>query len=134
MNLPQDIEALLAECRSHFEPANLEECRLILETFGFAKAGFFVEVGANDPRLNSLTYPLERLGWAGMLVDPLSTCYEKLLRTRPRSRSFHCACVSPDKVGTMTLHAPDPASVVATVEKNVDDFDIKYAFSEARPH
>ena len=65
-----------------------------------------------------------------MLVDPLRTCYEKLLRTRPRSRSFRCACVGPDKVGTITLHAPDPVSVVATVEKNVDDFDIKYALTE----
>jgi FkbM family methyltransferase len=130
MNPPPDIESLLAECRPHFEPANLEECRLILQAFDFARAGFFIEVGANDPRLNSLTYLLERLGWSGMLVDPLSTCYEKLRRTRPRSRSFRCACVSPDKVGTITLHAPDPSSVVATVEKNVDDFDIKYAFTE----
>ena len=130
MNLPPDIESLLAECRHHFEPANLEEGRLVLEAFGFAREGFFIEVGANDPRLNSLSYLLERLGWSGILVDPLSACYEKLLQTRPRSRSFHCACVSPDKVGTITLHAPDPVSVVATVEKNVDDFDIEYAFTE----
>jgi FkbM family methyltransferase len=130
MNLPPDIESLLAECRPHFEPANLEECRLILEAFGGARQGFFVEVGANDPRLNSLSYPFERLGWSGILVDPLTSCYEKLLRSRPRSRAFRCACVGPDKVGTITLHAPDASSVVATVEKNVDDFDITYAFSE----
>ena len=126
----QEIEPLLAECRPYFEPPNLEECRLILEAFGFAREGFFIEVGANHPQRNSLTYLLERMGWCGMLVDPLSACYEKLLKARPRSRSFRCACVGPDKVGTLTLHAPDPSSVVATVEKNVDDFDIQYAFTE----
>jgi FkbM family methyltransferase len=130
MNTPPEVEALLAECRSHFEPGNLEECRLVLEAFAFARQGFYVEVGANDPRLNSLTYPMERLGWSGILVDPLRTCYEKLLKIRPRSRSFRCACVGPDKVGTITLHAPDPTSVVATVEKNADDFDIQYAYTE----
>ena len=130
MNLPPDIDKLLAECRPHFEAANLEECRLVMEAFGFAREGFFIEGGANDPRLNSLSYPMERLGWSGILVDPLRACYEKLLKTRPRSRSFRCACVGPDKVGTITLHAPDPASVVATVEKNVDDFDIQYAHTE----
>jgi FkbM family methyltransferase len=131
MNPPQDITNLLAECQPHFEPPNFEECRLILEAFGFAREGFFIEVGANDPRQNSLTYILERLGWTGMLVDPLSACYQKLLRDRPRSRSFHCACVRPDQIGRITLHAPDPSSVVATVEKNVDDFDIQYAFTES---
>ena len=51
MNPPPDIESLLAECRPHFEPANLEECRLVLEAFDFAREGFFIEVGANDPAL-----------------------------------------------------------------------------------
>lgn len=127
---PSDVESLLAQCRPYFEPPNLEECRLIIEAFGFAREGFFIEVGANDPQRNSLTYLLERLGWSGMLVDPLNACYQKLLKIRPQSRSFRCACVGPDRVGTITLHAPDPSSVVATVEKNVDDFDIQYAHTE----
>jgi FkbM family methyltransferase len=131
MNPPQDIQTLLAECRPHLEPPNFDECRLILEAFQFEREGFFIDVGANDPRQNSLTYILERLGWTGMLIDPLSACYQKLLRDRPRSRSFHCACVRPDKIGKIILHAPDAASVAATIEKNVDDFDIKYSFTES---
>ncbi len=130
MNAPQDIEKLLAECRPHLETPNFEECRLILEAFEFAREGFYIEVGANDPRQNSLTYILERMGWRGMLIDPLTKCYEKLLVERPGSQSFHCACVRPEQVGKITLHAPDPTSVVATVEKNVDDFDIEYSFTE----
>ncbi len=130
MNVPKNIESLLAECRPHLERPNFEECQLILEAFDFAPEGFFIEVGANDPRQNSLTYILERMGWRGMLIDPLSKCYEKLVKERPRSQSFHCACVRPEQVGKMTLHAPDPSSVVATLEKNVDDFDIEYSFTE----
>ena len=127
----QDIQTLLEECRPYLEAPNFEECRLILEAFDCAREGFYIEVGANDPRQNSLTYILERMGWTGMLIDPLSACYQKLLRDRPRSQSFHCACVRPDQVGKITLHAPDASSVVATVEKNVDDFDIEYSFTES---
>ena len=130
MNPPDDLKKLLVECKPHLEEPNYEECLLILEAFDYAREGYFIEVGANDPRQNSLTYILERMGWRGMLIDPLTKCYEKLMAERPRSQSFHCACVRPDQVGKLTLHAPDPSSVVATLEKNLDDFDIEYSFTE----
>ncbi len=46
-----------------------EEQRLIAEFFG-ERTGYFVEVGANEPRLRSQTFHLEQKGWTGVLVEP----------------------------------------------------------------
>jgi len=120
---------IIAETLVHHEQQNQNEVMMILKFFN-KESGFFVEVGANDPFINSISYPLEKIGWRGVLIDPLKKCYDKIVENRPEARSFHCACVGPDSVGKITLHAPDETSVYASVKKNVDDFDIKYKHSE----
>ena len=45
------------------------EMRLVAEFFGDTK-GYFVEVGANDPRERSQTWHLEQNGWTGILIEP----------------------------------------------------------------
>ena len=40
------------------------------EEFFGARTGYFVDVGANDPKDMSQTWHLERLGWRGVLVEP----------------------------------------------------------------
>ena len=37
--------------------------------FGNIK-GYYVEVGANDPRERSQTWHLEQQGWTGVLIEP----------------------------------------------------------------
>ena len=43
--------------------------QLVAAFFGDIK-GFFVEVGANDPRERSQTWHLEQAGWTGILIEP----------------------------------------------------------------
>ena len=45
------------------------EMRLVGAFFGDIK-GYFVEVGANEPRERSQTWFLEQAGWTGVLVAP----------------------------------------------------------------
>lgn len=52
------------------ELPNHEEEQLVRNFFGGETSGFFVEVGANHPTLNSQTSHLEKLGWTGVLVEP----------------------------------------------------------------
>jgi FkbM family methyltransferase len=66
--------------------------------------GFFVDVGANDPVIDSQTYAFERRGWTGILVEPLP---EKAhaLRAQRQARVYEVVCSSPDDDGKMlTLH------------------------------
>jgi hypothetical protein len=65
------------------------------EFFAKSPAGFFVEVGANEPRHGSQTWQFEQAGWNGVLVEPqpssLSGCGRcgapELSRRRARATS-----------------------------------------------
>jgi FkbM family methyltransferase len=71
--------------------------------FAGSPAGFFVEVGANDPELGSQTWHLEQRGWRGVLIEPQSDLADKL-RQRRRAKVYAAVCSSPANAGkTMTL-------------------------------
>jgi FkbM family methyltransferase len=83
-------------------PDHAEE-RLKAAFFG-TRPGFFVEVGANDPRQGSQTWALEQAGWRGVLVEPQPDLAAKLKAGRT-AQVFPVACSSPENAGgTMTLH------------------------------
>lgn len=99
------MEAALAAV---FKPDR--EVSLVREFFRDTPQGFFVEVGANDPKKDSQSFHLEEAGWQGILVEPLPELANELRRVR-KARVFEVACSSPDRAGqTMTLHVAGPFS------------------------
>jgi FkbM family methyltransferase len=68
------------------------------EFFAGASDGYFVDVGANDPKNMSQSWLLEQKGWRGVLVEPQPRLAEKLKRER-RVPVFACACSSPQNAG-----------------------------------
>src|ERR1051326_9327212 len=74
-----------------------EEPELIGAFLGPAP-GPFVEVGANDPVQLSQTHHLERLGWDGILIEPLRE-YAERLRSKRRARVFEVAAGAPEDEG-----------------------------------
>jgi FkbM family methyltransferase len=76
------------------------ENKLKEEFFGGAREGFFVDVGANDPKNISQTWHLEQLGWRGVLIEPQPVLAQKL-REQRRATVFACACSSPQNAGKM---------------------------------
>ena len=83
------------------------EKELIWKFFGQKKDGFFIEVGANDPKGGSQTWLLEQKGWRGILVEPQSAFYQRLVEERKNSKVYRAACASPEARGTATLHLAD---------------------------
>jgi FkbM family methyltransferase len=80
------------------------EQQLVREFFGGARAGFFVEVGANRPQQESQTWHLEQLGWTGVLIEPQPNLADDLARQRA-AQVFAVACSSPQNAGRrMRLH------------------------------
>jgi FkbM family methyltransferase len=87
------------------------EKRLVAAFFGDAK-GFFVEIGANDPREGSQTWHLEQAGWTGVLIEPQPELADKL-RSMRTAKVFAVACSSPDNAGrTLPLHVAGPLSAL----------------------
>jgi FkbM family methyltransferase len=74
------------------------EDRFKLEFFGGSRSGYFVDIGANNPKDGSQTWPFEELGWDGVLVEPQQDLAERLRRER-RAKVYAVACSSPKNSG-----------------------------------
>jgi FkbM family methyltransferase len=94
----------------HARTLNAQETALVRQFFAGSERGFFVEVGANEPRERSQTWHLEQAGWDGILVEPQPELADELRRAR-RAKVFAVACSSPQNAGkTMPLHVAGPLS------------------------
>ena len=82
------------------------EQALILDYFGHAPNGRFLDIGANDGVTFSNTYALFLMGWRGALVDASPNAYKALEanfeRFRNKPEIIHAAITTQD--GTVTLH------------------------------
>jgi FkbM family methyltransferase len=67
---------------------NAEEW-IVRDYFEDRREGVFVDVGANDPRVENNTYFLETtLGWRGIAIDAVPDFAPEYTRLRPRTRFF----------------------------------------------
>ena len=96
---------------------------MVWEFFDFSPEGFFVDIGANDPKALSQTWFLEKMGWRGILIEPLSEKHEALVRERPHSQVYQVAVSAPDKTGEADFFVSD---MMSSLEKNINDADVTY--------
>lgn len=87
-----------------------EREKLLVRDYFGARRGFFVDVGANDPRQGSQSWHLEQTGWDGVLVEPQPDLAAELRKTRS-AKVFAVACSSPQNAGqNLSLHVAGPMS------------------------
>ena len=101
----------------------MREKLAVWEFFGCAEEGTYVEVGANDPKCLSQTYLLEKMGWRGVLVEPLPEFAAALRRDRPNSRVFEVAVSAPGKTGEADFHV---AGTLSSLDQNSKDNSTEY--------
>jgi FkbM family methyltransferase len=53
--------------------------------------GFYIDVGANHPSIDSVTRAFYERGWHGINIEPLPSHHAELLRDRPRDINLLCA-------------------------------------------
>ncbi len=84
----------------------------LVQAFFAGRQGFYVDVGANDPVLDSQSQHLELLGWRGLLVEP-DPDYCDLLREHRSGKVVQMACSSPDNAGKqLQLNRAGPHSTL----------------------
>ena len=76
--------------------------QLLVQAFFGERRGFYVDVGANDPVLDSQSQHLEALGWTGLLIEPDPDCC-KLLRKTRTGTVVEMACSSQENAGKQLL-------------------------------
>lgn len=53
--------------------------------------GFWIDVGAGDPVLDSVTHAFSLRGWTGINIEPSAEQYERLVEERPNEINLRCA-------------------------------------------
>lgn len=64
--------------------------------------GFYVDVGANDPDIDSVTRHFYERGWTGINIEPLASNFARLKKRRPRDINLHLAAGESD--GEITFY------------------------------
>ncbi|MEO6102745.1 MAG: FkbM family methyltransferase, partial [Pseudoxanthomonas sp.] len=57
---------------------------MLARVFRGLDAGFYIDVGAQDPRIDSVTKVFYDRGWCGINMEPVEFWYQKLCHDRPR--------------------------------------------------
>jgi FkbM family methyltransferase len=65
--------------------------------------GFYVDVGANDPDIDSVSRAFYERGWSGINIEPLAAQYRRLVERRPRDVNLNIAVG--DRVGEVTFYS-----------------------------
>ena len=65
--------------------------------------GFYVDVGANDPDIDSVSRAFYERGWSGINIEPLLAQYARLVERRPRDVNLKIAVG--DAEGEITFYA-----------------------------
>jgi FkbM family methyltransferase len=92
---------------------------LLRRVFGDRTSGFYIDVGAADPRADSVTKLFYDQGWSGVNVEPQTTHLADLRRERPRDINLGVALGS--EPGEMTLFRPAEIPGRATLAIDVAD-------------
>jgi FkbM family methyltransferase len=92
---------------------------LLLRAFGNRKAGFYIDVGANDPVVDSVTKTFYDRGWNGVNAEP-GRVFRRLAGARPRDVNLQVALS--DHSGEHTLYEFPDANGLSTLSSQVRAF------------
>lgn len=82
--------------------AQNQEDVLLSRLFPPGRPGFYIDAGANDPVVDSVTKHFYDLGWKGINVEPASHPFERLLQQRERDVNLNVGLS--DKEGTLAFY------------------------------
>ena len=80
--------------------------------FQGSPAGFYVDLGANDPLIDSVTKHFSLLGWRGVNVEPLAALHRRLVQDRPLDVNL-CVAIS-NRPGRLVLEEVEGAHGLST--------------------
>ena len=69
---------------------NLEDV-MLARVLGGVEAGFYIDVGAQDPRIDSVTKAFYDRGWRGINLEPVEAWHQRLCAERPRDINLRVA-------------------------------------------
>lgn len=92
---------------------------VLWRTLGHVQEGRYVDVGANHPRIDSVSRAFYERGWKGITVEPLGDLVALHRAERPRDIQIQAAVADVD-TDTVTLHSV-PGTGLSTIVTEVDE-------------
>lgn len=92
----------MADCMSFVSYAQNGEDVILWRALKHVENGFYVDVGANDPVVDSVTQAFYERGWRGINIEPVKSFYEKLQQDRPDDVNLMVAAGA--QSGILTLY------------------------------
>jgi FkbM family methyltransferase len=87
---------------------------VLWRTLGHIRNGTYVEIGANDPVVDSVSWAFSLAGWSGLLVEPVREHAELLRGLRPRDTIVEAAATAPG-LDAVTIHVIPQTGLSTTV-------------------
>ena len=82
---------------------------MLARAFAGMADGFYIDVGAQDPRFDSVTKAFYDLGWHGINLEPVEHWHRKLVAERPRD--INLCLAAGDHEGTIEFHETDESGL-----------------------
>ena len=82
---------------------------MLARAFAGLRDGFYIDVGAQDPRFDSVTKAFYDLGWHGINLEPVEHWHRKLVAERPRD--INLCLAAGDHEGTIEFHETDESGL-----------------------
>jgi FkbM family methyltransferase len=86
---------------------------LFLQEYFGKVDGTYIDIGGNHPLRDSSTYLLYRMGWTGVVVEPIQRLYEKHKQFRPKD--IQVLAAGGESCGSLTFYEMIP-SVLSTCD------------------
>jgi FkbM family methyltransferase len=80
------------------------------------ESGFYIDVGANDPEIDSVTKAFYERGWRGINIEPVAQWFQRLEAQRPRDINLQVAAGA--KQGELVIYEL-PDTGLSTVDKAI---------------
>ncbi|MTI64697.1 FkbM family methyltransferase [Methylophaga sp.] len=91
---------------------------ILMRVFKDIDVGFYIDVGANDPEVDSVTKAFYDKGWHGINIEPVQSWFKKLEKGRPKDINLNCA-VGNEEDELVLYEIPDTG--ISTLEKEIAD-------------
>lgn len=98
---------------------------MLYRSLGHVSSGFYIDVGANDPDVDSVTKKFYELGWRGINIEPTKTYFDKLEAARPRD--INLKVIASNQNGLCRFYEIQGTGI-STTEKDVSESHLTKGF------
>lgn len=97
--------------------AQNQEDVLLDRAFPRGKKGFYIDIGAYHPTVNSVTRHFYDQGWRGINVEPAEEVFQKLAKARPRDMNINVGVAETE--GTLSFFKSPPEAGWSTFSEEL---------------